>query len=337
MRPIHRVALLFTFLTLIVLLGTTGYMVLLGVGLVDALYMTIITISTVGYTEVAPMSAGAQLFSIGLIVISVGTVGYVVSQLGSFFKEGYLSETWRKTKMEKKIEHLKNHYIICGSGETGTYIIQQFKKRKVPFVVIDQDPEVIEHLKEHDILYIQGNATNEETLQHARIEHAKGLVSTVANDAENVFVTLTARQMKPELHIVAKAVEENAHAKLKRAGANFTVSPNEIGGRKMAAMLLKPSTTYFMDSIIHTEEVTLDLEEITIQEESELCNNTISSAKISKKTGLIILAVRKAEDEEFKFNPTGNTVLNPCDKIIVIGEETQIDILRELAKDVRDE
>lgn len=337
MRPFHRVMLLLMFLLLVVLVGTMGFMRLLEVDFIDGLYMTIITISTVGYTEVAPMNDGAQLFSIGLIVLSVGTVGYVVSQLGSFFKEGYLSESWRKTKMEKAIDQLKNHYIICGSGETGTYIIQQFMKRAVPFVVVDQDPEVIEWLKERDLLYIQGNATNEDILEHARIDHAKGLVATLSSDADNVFVSLTARQMQPKLHIVARAIDENAHAKLKRAGANFTVSPNEIGGRKMAAMLLKPSTTYFMDSIIHTEDVTLDLEEITIQKDSELCESTIKNAKISKRTGLIILAVRKAEDERFKFNPTGTTVLNPGDKIIVIGEEAQIDTLRDLARDTRDE
>ncbi|MFW6285518.1 MAG: potassium channel family protein [Bacillota bacterium] len=335
MRPIHRVALLLGFLSVVVTLGTIGFMVLLDVDLIDGLYMTVITISTVGYTEVAPMTKGAQLFSIGLIIISVGMVGYVVSQLGSFFKEGYLSESWRKAKMEKTIDQLKNHYILCGSGETGTYIIQQFLKRQVPFVVIDQDPEVIEWLKERDLLYIQGNATNEDILDHARIEKAKGLVATLADDADNVFVSLTARQMNPKLHIVAKAVEENAHAKLKRAGANFTVSPNEIGGRKMVAMLLKPSTTYFMDSIIHTEDVTLDLEEITIHKESELCEKTIKQAAISKRTGLIILAIKQADDERFKFNPTGNTQLNPGDKIIVIGAEDQIDILRELALDIK--
>ncbi|MFW5893174.1 MAG: potassium channel family protein [Bacillota bacterium] len=337
MRPIHRLTLLLGFLLVVIALGTFGFMALLDVDLIDGLYMTVITISTVGYTEVAPMTDGAQLFSIGLIVISVGTIGFVVSQLGSFFKEGYLSESWRKAKMEKTIDQLTNHYILCGSGETGTYIIQQFMKRKVPFVVIDQDPEVIEWLMERDLLYIQGNATHEDILEHARIDRAKGLVATLADDADNVFVSLTARQMNPTLHIVAKAVEENAHAKLKRAGANFTVSPYEIGGRKMAAMLLKPSTTYFMDSIIHTEDVTLDLEEITIQKESELCNKTIEQSAISKRTGLIILAIKQADDERFKFNPTGNTLLDPGDKIIVIGEETQIDKLRELAQDIKDE
>ncbi|MFW5913934.1 MAG: potassium channel family protein [Bacillota bacterium] len=204
-------------------------------------------------------------------------------------------------------------------------------------MVIDQDPEVIEWLLERDLLYIHGNATNEDILDHARIEKGKGLVATLADDADNVFVSLTARQMNPKLHIVSKAVEENALAKLKRAGANFTVSPNEIGGRKMAAMLLKPSITYFMDSIIHTEDGTLDLEEITIQKESEFCEKTIKQAAISKKTGLIVLAIKQADDERFKFNPTGNTLLKSGDKIIVIGEETQIDSLRDLAKDIRGE
>jgi len=337
MKTVHRIFILITFLLFLVLGATLGYTLILDIGFIDSLYMTIITISTVGYGEVAPMNDGAKLFSILIIVMSVGTVGFVLSQLGSFFKKGYLSESWRQAKMQKTIEQLKNHYIICGSGETGTYIIQQFMKRNVPFVVIDHDPETIEWFKDRDILHVQGDATHETILEEARIEHAKGIVATLSKDADNVYVALTARQMNTTIHIVARAIDENAHAKLKRAGANFTVSPNEIGGRKMAAMLLKPSTTYFMDSLIHTDEMTLDLEEIAVQKESALCNQTIKDAKISTKTGLIILAIRKEKEEKFKFNPKANTLLEVNDKLIVVGEETQIDALRNLAKDISDE
>lgn len=337
-RYIHRILVLLGFLLFVVVVGTAGYMWLLGVDFLSGLYMTIITISTVGYTEVAEMTRGAQIFSIILIVTSVGTVGFVLSKLGSFFKEGYLSESWRKGKMEKHIEQLKNHYIICGSGETGGYIIEQFKRRKVPFVVLEQDPTVVEELKEDEnLLYIQGDATQEATLKHARIAKAKGLVATLSKDADNVYVVLTAREMNAKLHIVARAIDSSAHEKMRRAGANYTVSPNEIGGRKMAAMLLKPSTTYFMDSVIHTQDITLDLEEITINHHSELCKKELKDAKIPDKTGLIVLAIKKEDNDSFRFNPPGEEILESKDKIIVIGKHEQIEALRQLAKDTKDE
>ncbi len=329
----HRIVLLFLFLLFLVLFGTFGYMLLLDIGFLDGLYMTIIAISTVGYTEVAQMTPNAQLFSIFIIVTSVGTVGFVVSKLGSFFKEGYFTDNWRKNKMEKTIAHMDKHYIICGIGETGMHILTQFRNRKVPFIVIDKDENIIEELKEKDINYVHGDATSEEVLNHARIDKAKGLVATLSKDADNVFVVLTARQLNADLHIVARAIDHTAHKKLKRAGANYTVSPNEIGGRKIAAMMLKPSTTYFMDNVIQSDDITLDLEEIEIQRHSEICNKPLKDAKIASRTGLIVLAIRKQHAEEFRFNPGADEFLQPHDKIIVIGKHEQIEVLRKMAKD----
>ena len=186
-------------------------------------------------------------------------------------------------------------------------------------------------------MYVQGDATNESILQHANIQKAKGLVATLSKDADNVYVVLTAREMNKKLHIVARAIASKAHEKMRRAGANYTVSPNEIGGRKMAAMLLKPSTTYFMDSVIHTQDITLDLEEITIQQHSEIWKKELKAAKIPDKTGLIVLAIKKENDDTFRFNPPGEEILESKDKIIVIGKHEQIEALRQLAKDTKDE
>ncbi len=329
----RKIAYLVLFLLFLVAFGTTGYMLLLDLSFLDGLYMTVITISTVGYTEVAEMTKPAQAFSIVLIVTSVGSVGFIVSRIGYFFKEGHLYEVWRKTKMEKNIQTMVNHYIICGSGETGKYIMNAFKNRAEKFVVIDKDQETIDELKEADYNYIMGDATHEDVLKHAGIDKAAGLVASLSKDADNVFVVLTARQMNKDLNIVARAIEPNAHTKLKRAGADHTVSPNEIGGRKMAAMLLKPSITYFMDSIIHTEDITLDLEEIQVSPQSSLCDMPLKNARISTKTGLIVLAIRKEKNERFRFNPGAEEVLEANDKLIVIGQHEQIESLRSLAKE----
>ncbi len=333
MPNMKRIMILVLVLLFLVFGATAGYIILLDLSFVDALYMTIITISTVGYTEVAEMTKAAQVFSIFVIVTSVGTVGFVISRIGAFFTRGHLNEIWRRNRMEKNIEHLKDHYIIAGSGETGFYIIQQFQNRGVPFVVIEKDSEVIEELKEAEVDHIAGDATHEEVLRRAHIERAKGLVATLSKDADNVFVVLTARQMNKNLHIVARAIDKNAHQKLKRAGANYTVSPNEIGGRKMAAMMLKPSTTYFMENIIHTEDITLELEEIEIFPKSRLCHKRLEEARISDRTGLIVLAIKHDEDEKFRFNPRAEEILSPHDKIIVIGQQDQIDTLKDLAKE----
>lgn len=333
MGHIKRLILLILFLIFFNLFGTIGYMILLDVSFIDGLYMTVITISTVGYTEVAEMTKNAQIFSILLIATSVGTVGFVISKLGAFFKFGYLTESWRRSKMEKQIANIKNHYIICGAGETGHIIINQFKSHKVPFVVIEKDEHITEELEAMDVQFIIGDATHEEVLENAKIMQAKGLVASLGTDSENVFVVLTARQMHPDIHIVARAIDKSAHGKLKKAGADNTVSPNEIGGRKMAAMMLKPSTTYFIDNVIHTKTITLDLEEIEIKKNSELCDKTLEGAQIQAKTGLIVLAIRKEDDEDFRFNPGADEFLEPNDKIIVIGKREQIEALSRLAKE----
>ena len=239
--------------------------------------------------------------------------------------------------MLKTIEHMENHYIVAGAGETGNNVIKQFLNRKVPFVVIESDQQVIDELVDKDVNCIHGDATHEDVLERARIHKAKGFVAALSKDADNLFAVLTARQMNAALHIVARAIDHTAPMKLKRAGANFTISPNEIGGRKMAAMMLKPSTTYFMDNVIHTEDITLDLEEIEIHENSELCDKPLKKANISGKTGLIVLAIKHEEDDIFRFNPGADEYLKPKDKIIVIGQNEQIEMLRDLAKDLSDD
>lgn len=318
---------------LLIASATIGYMLILNLTFIDALYMTIITISTVGYREVAEMNTLAKWFSIGFILVSVGMVGYLLSVVFRFLSEGNINEAWRKNRMKKEIEKLTNHIIICGAGETGIHVIKQMRRREVEFVVIENDPEAIENLKELDVSYIFDDATKEEVLLEARVKEAKGLISCLAKDADNVFVVLTARELNTKMHIVARSHEERSDKKLRRAGANNTVSPDEIGGKKMASMMLSPNVQYFVDNIIDTKNMSIDMEEIEIKENAELIGKKLRDAKISEKAGLIVLAIRR-ENDVFIFNPKADEVLRLDDKMIVVGSKDQIKTLKKMSMDV---
>ncbi|MCF7931182.1 MAG: NAD-binding protein [Acholeplasmataceae bacterium] len=326
---------IFIWIAIMILLvagATVGYILILDLSFIDALYMTIITISTVGYREVAEMNTLAKWFSIGFILVSVGMVGYLLTTVFRFLSEGNINEAWRKNKMKKEIEKLDNHIIVCGAGETGVHVIKQLKRREVEFVVIENDLDAIENLKEMDVNYIYDDATKEEVLLEARVKHAKGLIACLAKDADNVFVVLTARELNAKMHIVARSHEERSDKKLRRAGANNTVSPDEIGGKKMAAMMLTPNVQYFVDNIIDTKNMSIDMEEIVIKENSELIDKKLRDAKISEKAGLIVLAIRR-ENDVFIFNPKADEVLRLDDKMIVVGSKEQIKVLKKMSMD----
>lgn len=325
----------FLVLASLILVGVIGYSYFLNIGLIDAIYMTIITISTVGFQEVTQMNQSAKVFSIILILFSIGTVSYLVTNIASYFVEGDLKEALKRRKMENKLANMSDHHIICGAGKTGQAIIDVFVKRGVDFVVIDEKEEVVNKLVEHNIIALHGNATEEDVLIKANISKAKGLVTALSKDSLNLYVVLTAKTLNPNLNIVTKAVDKRAHHKLMKAGAHNTISPNEIAGRRMAVSLLRPTVISFLDSFIHTGDVDLDLEDVIIDETSELCNLTLKDANIPTKTGLIILAISKKGDNDLRFNPNSNEMLEAGDAMIVLGQEEQINALQRIAKDKR--
>jgi voltage-gated potassium channel len=310
-----------------------GYMLILDVPFVDGLYMTIITISTVGYGEVALMTPLAKWFSIIFIIISVGMVGYLVKASFDFFGENNFNQSWRRKKMLKEINKLKDHIIICGGGETGINVIKQMMKRDVDIVVVDNDEKIIESLKELKCPHIFDDATKEEVLIQAGLKEAKGIITTLATDADNVFVVLTARQLNPKIHIISRFHESSAEKKLIHAGANQTVSPDEIGGKKMAALMISPHVQYFVDNIIDTKNMSIDMEEVLIKETSGLVNKKLRDTKISEKAGLIVLAIRRDEDI-FIFNPKADEILRANDNMIVVGSKEQIEKLKQMSLDV---
>ena len=317
----------------LVLTGTIGYKLLLNLSLVDALYMTVITISTVGYAEVGIMDTEAKMFSILLIFISLGTVGYLFTSIMSSFLEGDLKVAWRRRRMEAKIMQLQDHYIICGAGETGYNAIKQFKKSNVSFVVIDQDQDKINDLMDENIQAIHGDATQDAVLEKARIKYAKGLISSLPNDAENVYTVLTARQLNSDLYIVARAIDKHAGKKLKHAGANNTICPNEIGGTRMASLMLRPNVISFLDIVTRAGDVILDLEDVVISAGSSLIGQQLKEAQIPQKTRLIVLAIKKGTHGLLSFNPNSNEILKEDDTMIVLGRETQVKELKKIAND----
>lgn len=333
----NKIVVSFIVLVTLITTGVIGYSVFLKLDFTDALYMTVITISTVGFKEVATMTEEARVFSVILILFSLGTVSYLVTNIASYFIEGDMKEALKRRNMENKIEKMKDHYIICGAGKTGQAVIDVFLYRNVPFVVVDEKEELINKLIEKGIVAYCGNATEEDVLNKVNLSKAKGLVTSLSKDSLNLYVVLTARELNPKLNIVAKAVDKRAHQKLIKAGANNTISPNEIAGRRMAVSLLRPTVISFLDSFIQTGDLDLDLEDVLINEGSELCNLTLKTANIPSKTGLIVLAISKKDHSTLRFNPSSEEKLEVGDSMIVLGTEEQVKTLQKMAKDYRND
>ena len=265
-----KVALIVFLLFAVIIIGVLGYMKLMNISFIDALYMTVITISTVGFEEVGTMNTVSKIFTIVIIFSGLSIFGYAITSLVALFFEGELKDAWRKKRMDAKILNLKNHYIICGAGDVGRTVIKSFIDSGLSFVVIEEKEKSVDELKQQGILTILGDATHEDTLKKAGIERATGLLSCLDNDAENVYTVLTARQLNPDIYIVSRAVELAAHSKLSKAGANKTISPNEIGGQRLAALFIRPSVVSFLDVITRAGDVTLDLDEVIVPKHSSL-------------------------------------------------------------------
>lgn len=331
-KELRKIKVILLAMLALVATGTLGYMLLLDVSLIDALYMTVITLSTVGFREVTELTTAAKIFTMLIIFGGLSTAAYTFTNLASFILEGEFGEILRRRNMENKITELKGHYILCGAGQTGSSVISRFQRSNVSsLLVIEKDEEKVNDLLAQGVMALHGDATLEEVLEKARIRDAKGLVACLANDADNVFTVLTARGMNSDLHIVSRAISKNAHAKLRRAGADNTISPNELGGTRMASLLLRPVVVSFLDIITHMGDVVLDLEEVFIPDHSSLVGSTLKDARIPERTGLNVLAVKRKDEEDLRLNPTSGEYIHAGDKLLVLGQADQIEKLREIA------
>ncbi len=329
MDPVRRIILSFIALILIVTLGTLGYMMLEGWGVLDALYMSVITLATIGFKEVHDLSDLGKIFTIVLIVFGVSTLGYLVSSMVQLMFEGQIQRIYGRKKVEKRIDALHGHYIICGYGRIGSMICRELLASKVPFVVVEHTTEILERIEDERFLWLKGDATVDETLVQAGIMRAKGLVSVVTSDSENVYITLTARGLNPSLYILARSGEEGTELKLKRAGANKVVSPYAIGGMRMAQSILRPNVVDFIEIATASEHLDLQMEEIGIPRGSDFAGQTLVSSAFRKETGVIIVGIKKAHGHMI-FNPSPHDRLDEGDTLIVLGDPSSVDSLNVL-------
>ncbi|BCB95726.1 potassium transporter TrkA [Dissulfurispira thermophila] len=315
-------------ITLIIGFGTAGYTIIEGWSILDSIYMTIITLASVGYKEVHELSYNGRIFTIILIIGGVGTVLYALNNGAKLILEGEFKEVFGRKRLEKKIRELKNHYIVCGYGRMGKIICRELRGKNIKFVVIEKKLDAFE--ERGDMLILEGDATRDEILREAGIERAKGLISVLPTDAENLFVVLSARELKPDLFIVARAGEEGSEQKLMRAGADRVVSPYHIGGLRIAHTVLKPAVVDFIEFATKSGNIDLQMEEITVQEESKLTGLTLDECGIGRELGIIIVAIKK-HTGDMRFNPTFRTAIKAGDTLIALGEVSKLKILEDMA------
>ena len=313
-------------LVVILFIGSVGYMAIEGWGFLDSLYMTVITITTVGFGEVRKVTGLGRVFTIFIIFFGIGIIAYILGMVAQAMVELQVRSIFGRRKLGLKIRSIKNHYIICGFGRIGKIITRELKTNDMPMVVIDNDPEEKEAFEAEGIPYLVDDATSEEVLLEAGVERARGLVSVVASDADNLFITITARGLNPKLFILARADEEHTEKKLLRAGANKVVMPYLIGGHKMAQTIIKPAVTDFIDFAVDNREMGLEMGELVVSEKSRLNGATLIDSGIRQEMDVIIVAIRTKEGE-MRFNPSSQTRIEAGDTLISLGKSHDLEKL----------
>ena len=313
----------FVILLVILMIGSLGYMTIEKWNFSDSLYMTVITITTVGFREVGSISKEGRLFTIFIIFSGMGIIAYIFGMTAQAMVDFQVGAILGRRKLGRTLRSIKNHYVICGFGRIGKIICRELKAVKIPTVVIDNDPETVQILEEEGIPHIVDDATSEEALIEVGVERARGLVAVVASDADNLFITMSARGLNPDMFIVARADEEQTEKKLLRVGANRVVMPYLIGGRKMAQTIVKPAVTDFLEFTIHNRDIGLEMEELVVSEKSPLRGITLVDSGIRQETDVIIVAIR-TKDGEMKFNPSSMTRIEAGDTLISLGKSEDL-------------
>ena len=325
------------FFVSIVLIGTLGYRTIEGWSWSDSVYMTVITLTAVGYDEVHPLSLPGRAFTSFILFGGITGLGLWFAFLTSFIVELDLANVFRGRRTLKQVRKMKNHVIVCGAGRTGNQVIEELLMAGESFVVVERDPEKTKELQEAlpDLLIIEGDATTDHYLEEAGIQYARGLIACLSADTDNLFVCLSARDQRSDLEIVARAYEEETVPKLYRAGADHVVSPNASGAIRMASYMLRPVVVSFLDVATRSPDLTLRMEQEPVSASSPLLGKTLADIKLPRYTGLIVIGLRKKNPPEaeeaftYVFNPQANTRLDEGDIMIVLGKPDQIDKLRK--------
>ena len=318
-------------LAVVVASGTAGYVAIEGWSVWDALYMTVTTVATVGFREVHPLSTAGQAFTLVLIVVGVSAALYAFSALAAVVVEGgwpkYV-EQWRYVRM---INHLSDHYVICGYGRIGSIVAAEFKRQNTPFVIVDRTPARVAEANQRGHLAVEGDASREDTLKRLNINRARGLVAAVGTDAENVYAVLTARVINPELFIIARAEGEESISKLKKAGADRVISPYRIGAVQIAQTALRPAVVDFVEIATSSDNLELSIEEIHIEKTSAMAGRPLSEVTQRDKMNVVVVGIQHAHGH-MEFNPAPATVLQAGDHLIVLGSSQTLKELERSAK-----
>jgi voltage-gated potassium channel len=329
-RPRFQIRYALGALGVAVMLGTLGFQLIEGWSLADSLYVTVQTVTTVGYGDLTPQTAAGRAFASVFMFLGFGAVAYILSSTVQWIVQSELIAALGDRRRKREMEKLRHHFIICGAGRVGSRIIHEMERAAQPFVVIETDAQKVAALVASNKHVLVRDATLEETLREAGVEHARGLAACLPDDADNVYVVLTARDLNRDLHIVARAVEEQAEAKLVRAGANRVVAPTIIGSHRMAQALMKPAVADFMDSIT-AENLDLGFEELVVAANSPYAGRKLRFTNIGSELNIVIVAIRSHQGE-MRFNPSGDAIIEAGDVLIAIGRAESLGEFTRLAR-----
>ncbi|MEO5898259.1 MAG: potassium channel protein [Vicinamibacterales bacterium] len=314
-------------LVFVVLGGTIGYVVIEGWSPWDALYMTVISVTTAGYREVHPLSRAGELFTMIVLTVGVATVLYTFSFLMAHVVEGDLQHRWATSRRSRMLDQLHDHFIICGFGRIGRITADEFARQNIPFVIVERDPARVGEALEAGYLAVEADASSEAVLQRVRIAQARGFIAAVSTDAENVYAVLTARLLRKDLFIIGRAETSDAKAKLVRAGADRVISPYQIGGLQLAQTALRPAVVDFVQLATGSDNLDLSMEQVRIGEGAELAGRTLIDAALRQRFGVVVVGIQRA-DGHMDFNPAPESAMWPGDHLVVLGRSES---LRDLA------
>jgi voltage-gated potassium channel len=323
-------ALAAVLLSLIVFGGTAGYMIIEGWSAWDAFYMTIISLTTVGYREVHPLSRAGEAFTALLLVGGVGTVLYSFTLIGARVIEGTLHNPWERRRETQMLAQLEKHFIVCGYGRIGSIVADEFERQHIPYVIIERDPVRLQALRDAGRLVVEGDASSEEILSKAGVARARGLIAAVSTDAENVYAILSARLMQPALYIIGRAESDESARKLQKAGADRVISPYQIGALHMAQLALRPTVVEFVQLATSSEFLDLSMEQVEVQAEGPLVGQTILGANLRQAYGVIVIGIRRASGR-MEFNPPSDARMEAGDHLVLLGTSEQLGALSKHA------
>jgi len=321
--PAQKLIISMVILLLLVIGGTIGFMAIEQMTFLNSLYMTIITISTVGFGEVTALHPTGRMFVIFLIVFSIVAGTIAASAIGQFIIEGQIRQIMGRRKMRTKIKKLNDHYIIAGFGRVGRHVAEAFMRRKVPFIIIERDNAALNQIDAEGMLYVEGHAIEDETLKVAGVERAKVLVSTLPEEADNVYMALTARHLNPNIHIICRADNPGGEKKLKIAGANYVVSPHIMGGMRMAMASLRPNVVDFMQ-MTALGQSGLGIEEVEVPQDSWLHGKTLIDSQVKAKYGITVIGIKK-QNKDMVINPSPSATMDSGDILVLVGSSDELE------------